>query len=401
MIIGSTFPVTVSIVASDNPICESTQVTFTAYSNYGGPSPAYQWKRNGTDVGTNSPVYICFPAEGDVITCSLTSQLTCAAVNPVTSNAITMAVLPVPVSVTIGATPPGSVCAGTLVTFTSFSINGGPIPTYLWKVNGSAVGVSSTTYTYPPQNGDAVTCTLTSNATCAVGNTVTSVPVYASVMPGLPVSIIITAIQGNSVCEGNPVTFSASAINEGGNPLYNWKVNGFDAGSNSPFFIYTPVQGDVIRCILTSDATCATGSPSVSNDITMTVHPNLPVSLVITASPPGAVCASTPVTFTAAPVNGGTIPSFQWKVTGVNAGNNSPGFLHTPIDGEIITCEVTSGATCPVGSPATSNSIVMAVNQILPASVSITASTAGAICAGTVMTCTATDRKSTRLNSSH
>jgi hypothetical protein len=142
-----------------------------------------------------------------------------------------------------------------------------------------------------------------------------------TVNPNLPVSVSIAA-SGNPVCAGTSVTFTATPTNGGAVPSYQWQVNGVNAGANSATYTYTPLTGDQIICVLTSDAICPTGSPATSNTITMTVNPNLPVSVSIAASG-NPVCAGTSVTFTATPTNGGLTPSYQWQVNGVNAGANS------------------------------------------------------------------------------
>ena len=105
----------------------------------------------------------------------------------------------------------------------------------------------------------------------------------------------------------------------------------------------------------------------------MTVNPNLPVSVSIVASA-NPVCANTAVTFTATPTNERTTPSYQWKVNGITSGTNNNIYTYTPVNGDIVTCMLTSNITCPTGNPATSNAITMTVNPNLPVSVSIVAS---------------------------
>ena len=98
-------------------------------------------------------------------------------------------------------------------------------------------------------------------------------------------------------------------------------------------------------------------------------------SVAITSSDAdNIICAGSSVTFTAAPTNGGTTPSYQWKVNGVNAGTNSPTFTTSTLTtGQIVTCVMTSTIVGVSGSPATSNAITTTVNAI-PATPTITSS---------------------------
>ncbi|MFZ4521501.1 MAG: LamG-like jellyroll fold domain-containing protein [Bacteroidales bacterium] len=112
-----------------------------------------------------------------------------------------------------------------------------------------------------------------------------------------------------------------------------------------------------------------------------------PVSITITASA-NNVCSGSLVTFTAAPVNGGTAPQYQWKVNGINSGTNNPVFIHSPANNDAVTCILTSNAPGATGNPATSNVIQMAVVPLVPVSVSITAS-ANPVCQGDTVQYTA------------
>ncbi len=307
------------------------------------------------------------------------------------SLSISITVAPsVPVSVTIAASPSSTICAGTLVTFTATPTNGGT-PTYQWKVNATSVGTNSPTYTSTTlSNGDVVTVVMTSSLSCTTGNPDISNPITMTVSTSLPVSVTIAASPSSTICAGTLVTFTATPTNGGTTPSYQWKVNGSNVGTNSSTHSYIPANGDVIICVLTSNASCATGNPATSNTLTMVVNPLLLASVSIAVSPSGTICAGTSVTFTATPTNGGT-PTYQWKVNGSNVGTNSPIFTSTTLTNtEVVTVVMTSSAICASGSPATSNAITMAVNPSVPVSVSITASPSGAICAGTSVIFTAT-----------
>lgn len=84
---------------SVNTICDQTNVTFVATSDYVGLSPTYQWQVNGTNAtgGTNSPAYTTSTlANGDAVTCIVTSNLACAVGEKDTSNAIVVTVIDIP-----------------------------------------------------------------------------------------------------------------------------------------------------------------------------------------------------------------------------------------------------------------------------------------------------------------
>jgi hypothetical protein len=82
-------------------------------------------------------------------------------------------------------------------------------------------------------------------------------------------------------------------------------------------FCYVPSNGDTVNCVLTSNETCATNNPDTSNMIIMNVNPFLPVGVTIAASN-NPVCAGDTVCFTATPTNGGTNPGYNWVVNGNN-----------------------------------------------------------------------------------
>jgi len=387
MTVNPNLPVSVSISPSANPVCQGTAVTFTATPTNGGSLPSYQWWVNGTSAGINGPTYSYTPANGDVVSCVLTSNATCATGNPAASNPVTMSVSPnVAVSVSIAASS-NPVCQGSSVTFTATPVNGGAVPIYQWKVNGTTVGGIGGTYSYVPVNGDVVTCRLTSTVSCATGNPAMSNTITMNVSPGLPVSVTIAA-SANPFCQGQAVTFTATPTNGGPAPSYQWYVNGISVGVNSPTHVYVPSNNDVIICILTSSFSCATGNPATSNQVTMVADPVLPVSVTIVASS-NPSCPGQSVTYTATPVNGGLTPSYQWKVNGGNVGTDSPIYTYVPNNGDIIRCQLTSSASCITGNPANSNQIIATVSAVLPVSVTIAAST-NFICLGTPVTFTAT-----------
>ena len=350
--------INVSISESNNDVCAGTSVTFTATPTNPGTTPAYQWKVNGINAGTNSTSFIYTPLNNDVVTCELTSSLTvCITNNPATSNSITMVVNPLqPVSVVVSPSA-NPVCSGTTVSFTAIPVNGGSTPVYQWRVNGLPVGTNNAVYFYVPLTGDVVNCTLTSGALCATGSPATSTPVAMTVNPNLPVSVSISA-SSNPFCQGSTITFTATPVNGGLIPGYQWEVNGIYAGTNNPVFVYSPANNDVITCSLLSSETCTSGNPALSNPVTMVVNANLPAGITIATST-NPFCPGSAVTFTATPVNGGSNPGFQWKVNGLNAGTNSSSFSYVPANNDSVRCVINSNLSCVTGNPASSAKIIM------------------------------------------
>jgi hypothetical protein len=386
----------VSIAASPgNNVCAGTDVTFTASPTNGGATPAYQWKLNGNNVGTNSPTYSnAALANGDVVTCVLTSSLTCVTSSTGTSNAITMTVTAnVTPAVSIAASPGTTVCAGTNVTFTATPTNGGATPSYQWKLNGNNVGTNSNTYSNALLvNGDMVSCEITTSLICVTVTTATSNTITITITSSVTPSISIAASPGTTVCAGSNVTFTATPTNGGVTPSYQWKLNGNNVGTNSNTYSNAAlVNGDVVSCVLTSSEPCAVPTTATSNNITMTITPNVAPSVSIAASPGNNICAGTNVTFTATPTNGGATPSYQWKLNGNNVGTNSSTYSNAAlVNSDVVTCVLTSSVTCVTSPTATSNAITMTVTANVTPTVSIAASPGTTVCAGTNVTFTAT-----------
>lgn len=77
-------------------------------------------------------------------------------------------------TITIATQNGTSVCAASTVTFTSTVTDGGTAPAYQWKKNGIAVGGGPVYTDALLAHGDVISCELTSNAACALTQTVQS-----------------------------------------------------------------------------------------------------------------------------------------------------------------------------------------------------------------------------------
>jgi gliding motility-associated-like protein len=96
-------------------------------------------------------------------------------------------------------------------------------------------------------------------------------PCVAAAGTANPVVSIATSMT--TVCSGVPVSFVATPTDGGVGPLFQWEVNGVDAGTDSVLFVTDSLQsGDVVSCIMTAAGSCS--APVGSNEIAMVVQPS-------------------------------------------------------------------------------------------------------------------------------
>lgn len=179
---------TVSISTNATTVIQGTNVTFTAtLTNGGATATIYQWKKNGTNVGSNASTYSDATLQnGDVITCNMMGNPSYLISPVATSNSITMTVTATP-SVSIVASPSGTITTGTSVTFTATPTNGGTTPTYQWKKGSTDVGTNSAIYTDATlANGDIISCIMTSSLANASPITATSNSITMTVVAPTP-----------------------------------------------------------------------------------------------------------------------------------------------------------------------------------------------------------------------
>ena len=192
---------------------------------------------------------------------------------------------------------------------------------------------------------------------CLIVSTETAFGTISYIAP----SITINA-NANPSCVGVSVTYTSHVTNGGNAPAYQWRVNGNNiSGATASSCSYIPSNNDQITCIVISNEPYVFPVVDTSNIINQTVNPATSVSSSITASV-YAVMPSTSVTYTAAVVNGGFSPSYQWKVNNVNVGTNSSTYTYAPADHDKIVCVVSSSLSgCLSNNPATSNQVVAVV----------------------------------------
>jgi len=88
-------------------------------------------------------------------------------------------------------------------------------------------------------------------------------------------------------------------------------------------------------------------------------------AILITATPSTTINTGDLVSFNSIIDAGGTSPFYQWKKNSVNVGVNSPTYSdNTLINGDVITCELTSDVVCLAGNIKNSNSLTFIVNTL-------------------------------------
>jgi hypothetical protein len=218
----------VSIAASANPICNNgTSVTFTATPTNGGTTPIYQWKKNGVNVGTNSPTYtISTLVNGDVITCVMTSNATCYSVANVTSNSITETVNDLPVVSINPALTVQNLCQN--ATATSYSVTAsagsGTISNYKWYSNttnsntgGTLVATNTsslTTNSYTPSTtatGALYYYCVVTNSNGCIATSTTSGLVTVVASPTITTTGTINTLSYSSSNQSGTLPYTATA----------------------------------------------------------------------------------------------------------------------------------------------------------------------------------------------
>lgn len=374
------------------PVCPGESVTFTSIAVNGGAAPVFQWKINGVNVaGANASTFTSTAlANNDVVSVELTSTASCPTVPNATSNTIQVTTsAPTNPVVTISANPNGPICPGEDVTFTAVATFGGTAPTYLWQVNGFNTGTNASTFISGSlTNGDKVRVILTSSSACATTPKDTSNELTITVDPTVVPSVSLSTNAPSPLCSGNAATFTATPVNGGTSPVYQWQINGVVQAVTVATF--TPAllsNGDVIRVRLTSNARCVSPATAFSNTYTVSIINPVAPAVNISISPSNTICAGIPVSFTATATNEGTAPVYQWRVNNIIVGNNQNTFSSSSLqNGDEIKVVMTSNKYCIVPTVVSSNLITMTVNPLLSPAIGIVAAPSNTICDGTQVT---------------
>ncbi|GAA4460298.1 hypothetical protein GCM10023093_02690 [Nemorincola caseinilytica] len=247
---------TVAIFPTDT-VCEGTTVFFNALAENGGATPGYEWKVNGTTVPATLATYSYVPANGDVVSVTLHSSLPCVTGSTVTVDTAIVVKPNVMPSATLAVTS-DSVCNGTPVSFSVTSVNGGSAPVYTWLKNSVIAATGLTAYSFTPVDGDAVVVSMASNAPCRLADNVYSNLVSMQVDDSYIPAVTISAIPGQNIAQGQPVTFSAHVAGGGPIPTYKWAINSqvLAGATNATFTTAELFDKDTVMCMVKGSGLC-------------------------------------------------------------------------------------------------------------------------------------------------
>ncbi len=241
---------------------------------------------------------------------------------------------------------------------------GGGATSAIWSApsgtfaNNSGSTPCTATYTAASNSTSPITLTLTtSGGSC--GTVTANKQIVVNTNPTVNAGGVIAAIcqSGTSAALGG--SFGGSATSAIWSAPSGTFTN--NSGSTPGTATYTAASNSTSPITLT--LTTSGGSCGVATDSKqIVVNPNLSVSVSISANPGTYINPGTSVTYTATATNGGTSPSYQWKLNGNNVGTNSNTYTNSSlVNGNTVTCVLTSNAICPTGNPATSNTLTMIV----------------------------------------
>lgn len=118
----------------------------------------------------------------------------------------------------INISGPSGACSGNISFYSAAITNGGTVPVYQWKKNGTIAGTNSASFAASGLiAGDQITCQLTSNAACVSTNVVTSAPITISTVNSPP-TIVLNSLSHVSCpnAKNGAIDISVS----GGSPPY-------------------------------------------------------------------------------------------------------------------------------------------------------------------------------------
>ncbi len=356
-------PATLDIQATNMANCPGDIVNFAAMVD-DIPTPyTLQWFINGILLpGVTSISFSTAPLAGDIITCEATFQKPAGGTCVVESNQIVVPPFSNPgvpsLNMVVNTT---DLCGNETAFFTSNVSNANNLSnySYVWKINGQVASVtpamSASIGNF--QDGQIVTCELIYDTTCDTGLSVTSNAIVMNVTTPVSPTIAIDGIA--TICSGEEVQLTATGVNWGNAPTFEWFVDGVSTGQNGIAFSSTTLtDGQIVTCEVLSSVDCYITNTATSNNKEIEVTTTLNPTISISAS--AAVCPGESITFTATGNDWATNATTEWFIDGVSTGNNSNELSGSNfVAGQIITCQLINLSNCSSVVSLTSNQLAV------------------------------------------
>jgi PKD repeat protein len=276
-------------------------------------------------------------------------------------------------------------CPSQSIVFTNTSSNTKESTTYSWDFGtdaspATATGIGPHEVTYSSLGTKTVSLSLDG------GTFFETKSDFITVSPNATPSVTISITNGsNPSCQGSEVTYTAVPTGGGTSPSYQWKVGAVNVGTNSSVYTTsTLTDGQVVSCVMSSNANCVSPLTVTSNSDMMTITPTVTTetSIAITSGS-NPSCAGSNVAFTATSSGGGLDPAYQWRKNGnlISGETNAIYSTTSLLNNDQVSVTMISNATCPSPANITSEAITMTINPVVVPLVSVDASQT-TICAG-------------------
>lgn len=179
-----------------------------------------------------------------------------------------------------------TVCAGTLISFSAIVNNAGVNPGMQWLLNGNPIpGETALNYSSSTLlNNAVISFQVNSTAVCANPVQIISNTINLNILPSATPAVVIVS-EPNPVCEGQPVTITATPLFGGPGPSFTFRVNGVTVQDSSinTFTSSLLSDEDLIIVIMGSNYQCINGSNTVASNI-LTLNIAAPPTVTATSS---------------------------------------------------------------------------------------------------------------------
>lgn len=219
---GSVYPIPARpLPIANTPVCVGQDLKLNVSNPQSG---AYSWN----SVGGYSAAVVN-PVRSSATTAMAGKYYVTVTANGCTSDkdSVTVAVNPAPV-INMYPSPKDSICQGATLTFISSTANAGSSFQRYWYKNNNVIGgASNANYsTTAAADNDEYYVTLVATGVCAEPYTDTSNKIIMRVFPWLPASVSIASNPATTVPSGTMINFTATPVNGGNKPTYQWTRNG-------------------------------------------------------------------------------------------------------------------------------------------------------------------------------